>query len=244
MNEVTQSISAAIAEPCIQLTYKGPYAYAAAVLVVSSPTAPVLSVGVSDTSLADAVSNAAAVITGDGTLTLRDVVASLKLHQATTASHVVRECEFEAVLWNAIYSDVFGGSSSPYAAAAGVINLKNTPTGILIIDNDVAGTTSLRIPVPSVSNGPVAISNVAGHPGTSGTPTVTREIYDLDGNVLATLDSAVASATDALLNPNRPTFVNPVILHSGPVVVRDTCGTAGHNTTTTLKVEYAIPTVI
>jgi len=241
MNHVSQSLSAAIAEPCIQINYKGQYAYAAAVLVVSTPAAPVLSLGVSDTSLADAVSNAATVITGDGTLTLRDVVAAIKLWNASTASHVVNEGEFEAVLWNAIYSDVFGGSSSPYAAAAGTLNLKNTNTGILIIDNDVAGYTSLRIPAPSVSNGPVAISNIQGFAGSSGTPTVTRAIYDLAGNVVAAIATSVASATSDLLNPHRPTFWNPTVLANGPVVVRDTCATPAHNTATTMTVEYQFP---
>jgi hypothetical protein len=110
----------------------------------------------------------------------------------------------------------------------------------LLIDDDVAGHTSLRLPVAGTSNDKVTILNISGHPGTSGTPTVTRTIYNLAGTALWTT-GAIATATDALLNPNRPTFNEPTIFGNGPVVVRDTCGTVGHNTATTMMVEWGFP---
>lgn len=228
------------AAPCIRVRYSGRYDHAALVLDVSNGAAPILKLGVSNTSLADAVTNAATVITADGTLTLRDVIASIGNWSATTASHDVLEREFDAELWNGLYSDVFGGSVNQYAAAAGSLQLKGTWQPALLIDDNVAGHTSLMLPPPSVSKDVCVISNIEGVPGTSGTPTVTRTIYDKDGNALWTT-GAIANATSALLNPNRPTFTEPCIFSNGPVIVRDTCANVAHNTSTNVVVTWGIP---
>jgi len=237
---IMQALQAAQAAPCIRVRYTGKYAYAAAVLDVGTVAVPFLRLGVSDTDLADAVTNVATVITADGTLNLRDVVSSVKNWSATTASHDVLEGNFEAELSNGLYNDEFGGSVNQYAAAAGSLQLKNTWQGALLIDDNVAGHTSLRLPVAGVSNGQVTILNISGYPGTSGTPTVTRAIYALDGTSLWTT-AAIATATGALLNPNRPTFNEPTIFGNGPVVVRDTCANVAHNTATTMLVEWGLP---
>lgn len=230
--------SATLAAGAIRVCYHGKYAYAAAVLVVSTPAAPVLSLGVSDTSLAAAVSAAQTVITGNGTLNHRDVVASINNWIDTTAAREVLEGDFTAELYNSLYTDIFGGTASPYAAAAGALQLKNTWQNVLVIDDDAEGFgyTSLMIPPPSMSKGPICIKEVAGHPGTSGTPTVTRTIYDMDGNVLWS-SGAIATATSTLL---LKTFAEPVVF-DGPVVVRDTCATAAHNDATTMMVTYGFP---
>lgn len=231
------------AAPCIRVRYSGRYDHAALVLDSSGGTltAPVLKLGVSNTSLDDAATNAATVITGDGTLTLRDVIASIGNWSATTANHDVLEREFDAELWNGLYTDVFGGSVNQYAASDGKsLNLKNTWQPALLIDDKVAGHTSLMLPPPAVSKDVCVISNIEGVPGTSGTPTVTRTIYDKDGNALWTT-GAIANATSALLNPNRPTFTEPCIFSNGPVIVRDTCANVAHNTSTNVVVTWGIP---
>ncbi len=236
---IMQMKQATLALPCVRARYTGKYTYAALVLDVGTPAAPVLKLGVSNTSLADAVSNVATIITGDGTLTIRDVVASVRNHSATTASHDVLENEFDCEINNAIYTDVFGGSVNQYAAAAGSLNLKDQWQDALLIDDDVAGTTTLRLPPCGVSNGAACIKNIAGHPGESTTPTVTRSIYDIDGN-LKWSTGAIATATDLLLNPNTPTFVEPIVFSLKPVVVRDTCANVAHNTATTLAVTWML----
>ena len=237
---IMQATSAAQAAPCIRARYTGKYKYAAAVLDVGTVAVPFLRVGVSDTSLADAVTNVATVITADGTLNIRDIVAQVKNHSATTTSHDINEGEFEAEISNALYNDVFGGSANQYAAAAGALQLKNTWQGILLIDDNVSGHTSLRLPVAGTSNAQVTVLNISGFPGSTGTPEVTRTIYSLDGTSLWTT-GAIASATGALLNPNRPTFVEPTVFGNGPVVVRDTCSNVAHNTATTMMVEWGFP---
>jgi len=231
--------AASLAAGAIRVRYTGKYKYASLALAIGTPAAPVLQLGVSDTSLADAVTNDATVITGDATLNHRDVVASINNWLATTASHEVLEGDFKAELYNSLYSDIFGGTATPYPAAAGSLNLKNEWQNALIIDDDATGFgyTSLMIAPPSMSKGPIAIKEISGHPGTSGNPTVTRAIYDMDGNVLVTTAAAVASATDALL---LKTFSEPVVF-DGPVIVRDTCATEGHNDATTMIVMYAFP---
>ena len=240
---IMQSLAAKIGEAAIRVKYDGPYAFASLTLVVSSPTAPVLSLGVSDVSLADAVTNKETVITGDGTLTLQDVVAAIEMWNSSTASHIVQEREFECEIDNAIYPDVFGGSASPYAAAAGVLNLKGAFVDCLIMVNTIAGTITVRVPPPSLSKNVITIKDISGHPGTSGTPTVTRQILGNDGTVYYT-SGAIATATDALLKPNgvaAPLFFEPILFAGGPVVVRDTCATPAHADATTMFVMWGLP---
>jgi hypothetical protein len=228
------------AAPCIRVRYTGRYDYASLVLNVGTAATPYIQLGVSNTSLADAVTNDEMVITSDGTLTLRDVIASICNWNTTTASHDVLEREFDAELWNGLYTDVFGGAVNQYAAAAGSLNLKTGWQSALLIDDNVSGHTSLMVPTPSISKDICAISNIEGYPGSSGTPTVTRTIYDKDGNALWTT-GAIATATSALLNPNRPTFTEPCLFGNGPGIVRDTCSDVAHNTATTTVVTWGIP---
>jgi len=231
--------AAALAEGAIRVRYTGKYKYASLTLVVSTPAAPVLSLGVSDTSLAAAVSAKQTVITGDATLNHRDVIGSINNWIDTTAAREVLEGDFHAELYNSLYNDVFGGTSSPYAAEAGTTyNLKNTWVDSLIIDNDVSGTTSVMIPPPGTSKGFAVIKSIKGHPGTSATPTVTRSIYDMDGNQLDT-SGAIATATDALLLAALPVYDEPVVF-DGPVIVRDTCATEAHNDATTMKIQWGL----
>lgn len=230
--------SAALASGAIRVRYHGAYAYAVATLTVSTPAAPVLKLGVSDTSLAAAVSAAQTVITGNATLNHRDVVAAINNWFDTTAARAVLEGDFVCELYNSLNTDIFGGTATPYAADAGTLNLKNTWQNALVIDDNAEGFgyTSVMIPPPSMSKGKVAIKEISGHAGTSGTPTVTRTIYNKDGTSLWT-SGAVATATDALL---LKTFAEPVVF-DGPVIVRDTCTTAAHNTATTMTVMYGFP---
>ena len=234
--------SAALAAPCIRVRYTGKYAYASLVLVKTA-AAPILSLGVSDVSLADSVTNTEVVITGNLTLNLRDVVQSINNWLDTTSTQAVLQGDFQAELYNALYSDVFGNATAAqFETAAGTVQLKNVWADALIKDDNANGSahTSLMLAPPALSKNMVAIKEITGHPGTSGTPTVTRAIYDMDGNSLVST-AAIATATDALLAAALPAFAEPVILCDGPVIVRDTIGTYTHNTATTMRVMYAFP---
>jgi len=234
--------SAALAAPCIRVRYTGKYAYATLTLVETAAT-PILSLGVSDTDLAAATTATQTVITGDLTLNLRDVVHSINNWLDTTAARAVLQGDFQAELYNALYSDIFGNATAAqFAAAAGSIQLKNVWGDALIKDDDAEDSahTSLMIAPPSMSHGMVVIKEITGHAGASGTPTVTRAIYDMDGNSLVST-AAIATATDALMATALPAFAEPVILCDGPVIVRDTVETYGHNTATTMRVMYSFP---
>ena len=234
--------SAALAAPCIRVRYTGKYAYASLVLVKTA-AAPILSLGVSDTSLATAAAALQTVITGDLTLNLRDVVQTINNWIDTTAARAVLQGDFKAELYNALYSDIFGNATAAqFETAAGTVQLKNVWADALIKDDNANGSshTSLMLAPPTMSRNMVAIKEITGHPGTSTTPTVVRSIYDMDGNLLASSGS-IGSATDALLAAALPAFAEPVILCDGPVIVRDTIGTYSHNTATTMRVMYAFP---
>jgi len=234
--------SAALAAPCIRVRYTGKYAYASLVLVKTA-AAPILSLGVSDVSLADSVTNTEVVITGNLTFNLRDVVQSINNWLDTTSTQAVLQGDFQAELYNALYSDIFGNATAAqFETAAGTVQLKNVWGDALIKDDNANGSshTSLMIAPPSMSHGMVVIKEITGHPGTSGTPTVVRSIYDMDGNLLASSGS-IGSATDALLAAALPAFAEPVILCDGPVIVRDTVATCGHNDATTMRVMYGFP---
>ena len=239
---IMQSLAAALGEAAIRVKYDGPYAYASLVLNVSAPAAPILSLGVSDTSLADATSNAEAVITGDGTLTLQDVVAAIEMWNTSTASHIVQEREFECDIFNAIYTDVFGNASVPYVTAAGVLNLKGAFVGCLIIVNANTGTVTIRVPPPALSKNTITIKDISGLTGSSGVPTLTRQILGNDGTVYYT-SGAISSATAALMKPSvvAPLFFEPLQFAGGVVVVRDTCSTPAHAVSTTVNVMWGLP---
>lgn len=239
---IMQSLQAAQNAPCIRVRYTGEFQHAAFLLNVSTPTEPFVQLGVSNTDLTAAAAAAETVITGDGSLTLRDVVAAINNWFSNTEGREVLEKNFEAVIWNGLYTDVFGAATSPYSASAGTVReLKNTWHGELLIvdDSDNVGYTSLRLPPPQQGNGAAVVLNISGLTGTSGTSTVTRSIYDLDGNVLWSTGE-VADATDALMNPNRPTFVEPVMFSSKPIVIRDTVAAAAENIGTTMQATWAL----
>jgi hypothetical protein len=240
---IMHSKSAALAAPAIRWKYTGKYAYASLKLTVSSPTAPVLALGVSDTDQAAAVTAEQTVITGNGTLNLRDVVESINNWLDTTAARAVLQGDFRAELANALYSDIFGGTATPFETAAGTLNGKNTWQDGLIVDDNAEGfgyTSLMLAPYSMGLKGPVVLKEITGVPGTSGTPTVTRNVYDQDGNLLATSGS-IATATAALLLAALPAWGEPVILGNGPIVIRDTCATAAHNTGTTMRATYGFP---
>jgi len=236
---IMEMASAALAENAIEIRYDGDYDYASAVCDDSGGAAssPLISLGVSNTSLAAAVSAAQTVYTGTSTGDIQEVIAKLGIWYDTTAAREVFAGDFKVRQFNSLLNDsIYHASAAKFEDDAGTTNLKNTWTGFLTWDNNVdsTGFVTLRIPTQAEFNNVVAVKELSGHSGTSGTPTLTRTIYNAAGTSKWS-SGATATATSALM---LKTFAEPVMF-GGPIIVRDTAGTVGHLNATTMSVMFA-----
>ncbi len=220
-----QYSAASLAESAFYITYKGVYDYAVLVLDVAAPTAMLARLGVSNTSLADAVSNVATVATGGAAVTMEHVRRLINLHSATTASHVVKEEDFQCELLHCRGNDLFYHASvTPIVADTGTVNLKAGWAELGVWDNDATGVgfVTLRVPHPGVSKGEIlvrAISGLTALSATTATDTVTRDVTNGAGDRTVFTTGSVANATAALLAKD---FLEPVGLGArGPIVLRD-----------------------
>lgn len=237
---IMELTTAALAEEAIEIKYIGKYDYAACVIDQDggADESPLITLGVSDTSLAAAVTAAQTVVTGSATMDIQEVIAKIGIWYDTTAARKVLEGDFKCQQFNSLLNDsVYDASNPKFEDDAGTTNnLKLGWYGALTWDNNVdsTGFVTLRVPQEGEFNGAIAIKEISGCLGTSGTPTVTRTIYDKEGTSQWSL-GAVATATAATL---LKTFAEPVKFGSS-VYVRDTAATAAHVTATTLSVMYA-----
>lgn len=236
---IMQLETAALAEDAIEIKYIGKYDYAACFIDDNggADASPLISLGVSDTDLAAAVTAMQTVVTGSATMDIQEVIATIGLWNDSTAARKVLQGDWKCRQFNSLLNDtVYAASTALFEDDDGTTNnYKDGWKGALTWDNNATGVgfVTLRVPQECEFNGAIAIKEISGHLGTSATPTVTRTIYNKAGTAQWSLGS-VASATSALL---LKTFAEPVKFGS-PVYVRDTAANVAHATATTMSVMY------
>jgi len=236
------SSQAALAEKTLYLTYRGKYAFAVFVVDVSTPSAMLIKLGVSDTDLDAAITAAQTVVTGTATMSMEDVRRLINLWFDTTAAREVLEGDFVCELLHCRGNDLFyHATTAPFVADTGTGNLKGAWLERCTCDNDVTGTgyVTLRIPHPGKSKGDVIVRSLSGITATTvttTTDTVTRTITDGAGTLTVYTSGAVANATPTLLAKD---FLEPVSLGAaGAIVVRDAVDTVANCDATNLQVTW------
>lgn len=189
----------AVAEAAIRVKYNGVFAYAAVVVDQDGGTdsSPLIKLGVSDTSLAAAVTAAETVFTSTaGTDVMNDIVNAIRWWRTTTSGARVESGDFECEIKNALGNSTV---DTPYHASAAKFADDNGSTtnfadgswhDTMLWDNDSAGVygVHLRVPGPELSKGGVVIDSIIGDltkaAGTALDSGMRRYLYDDDGNVL------------------------------------------------------------
>lgn len=229
-------------EYALRIGYAGRYKYAAIVVDADAGTSdsPIIYAGVSDVSLADAVTNKKAIATCVVATTIQEIVLAVRNYYDYTVATWVDKGDFTCEVEDALLSEAAGAASgAKFADDAGTTyNYRNGPYPVLQWDNTVPynGTRYAirkRIPTAQVSKGAVAIVAITGAPTQAGgCSAVTREILDDAGNVLFTVTGSDPS-TAAELIYGDPTSENSTSFGQ-TVIVRDSCTGAALTTGTGL----------
>jgi len=223
----------ALAEGAIRVKYNGQYAYACVVVDQDGGTdsSPLIGLGVSDTSLAAAVTAVETVFTSTANTDLmNDIVNSIRWWKTTTSGARVETGDFECEIKNALGNSTV---DTPYhASAAKFADDDGTTTNFadgswhdtMLWDNDSAGVYGchLRLPAPELSKGGVVLDAIIGDLTESdGTKVesngMRRYIYDDDGNVLwdSGAQTTLGNANYNILAGDRAeavTFAQPIII--------------------------------
>lgn len=218
-------------EYALRVGYAGKFKFAAIVIDADggADESPLISAGVSDVSLADAVTNKVTVISAVATTTIKEILYAIRNHRDYTVATWVDIGDFTCEVSDAIMSEAAGNATADQwnDDAGTTLNYRNGPYECLQWKNAAAydGTNfgiRKRVPAGTVSKGAVAIVAISGAPvQAGGCSAVTREILDDDGNVLFTVTGSDPS-TAAELAYRDPTSVNSVSFGSS-VIVRDRC---------------------
>ena len=255
MENYWKSQALALGEGALRVKYNGKFKYASVTVAETGGTdaSPLISLGVSDTTLAAAVSAMETVFTSTAnTDTIDDIQKSIHWWQTSTAGAIVKSgdwsCEVLHAIANSTTDTPYHASAAKFAADAGTTT--NFADGnwhdTLLWDNDAAGVyqVSRRVAHPGISKGGVVLAYITGGLAKSdGTTALTsgmqRRIYDDDGNVL--YDSgAVAAITSTLDWRTAP------VAYAFPVIVRDKAYSSGDYAdvdavTTTLLWDFVRP---
>lgn len=220
-------------EYALNVGYAGKYKFAAVVVDADggADESPLITMGVSDVSLADAVTNSSGktVITCVAATTIKEILYAFRNYFDYTAATWVDKGDVTCEVLDAILSEAAGNATADQwnDDAGTTTNYRNGPSPCLQWKNAAAydGTNFAirkRVPSGTVSKGAVAIVAITGAPTQAGgCSAVTREILDDNGNVLWTVTGSDPS-TSAELQYRDPTSINTVSFGSS-VIVRDRC---------------------
>ena len=228
--------AAAVAEAALRVRYNGSFAYASFTAASTSGTL-VVSLGVSDTSLAAAVSAMETVFTSSAnTDRVNHIKDLIRWWKTTTSGAEVKSGDFECEVLHALGNSVV---DAPHHATVDLFeddagttnNLRGEWREVLLWDNDATGVygVHLRLPHPKTSKNGVTIDSIVGD--LTGTDLAAldngmiRIIYDDDGNALW---SSGAQTTNGLANYNIIAGARggPVSFNK-PVVIYDRAAVAG-----------------
>lgn len=226
MNTLFHSTAMALAEGAIRVRYVSRQFEFASFTAASSSGELTLSLGVSNTDLAAAVTAKEDIYVSSGTSDrMDDIVATIRNWRTTTSGAEVRTGDFDCELLHCI------GAESPDHATvdkfeddAGTTNsLTNAWREVLLWDNDAAtgvGKVTLRLPHPAASKGGVALGAVSGALSTAGTEMANNGYIKLyhDDSTTPFYTSAITTAIgdwDNIID-NRILPVN----YGEPVIVR------------------------
>ena len=224
-----QLATMAVGESAIEVLYKGKKAYAAVVIDADggAGASPLISLGVSDTSLVQAVTNKVTAFTGASDSLVKHIVAAIKNASGGT---VDGDDEITMGDWDCRVKDDWEAKSCyhatlpEYTDAAGSVQFKGAGwTGTLIRDNDAdtVGRICKRVPPPAISQDGVGIRTITGMMSSSATIEaaitngITRNIRDDDGNVLWHISDA--SPTNAELKFD----LGDIVIWPFPVIVEE-----------------------
>ena len=231
----------ALGESAIQVMYRGKKSFAAIVIDAEGGAnySPKVSLGVSDTSVSQAVTNIATAFTGTSASTLDDLIVAINncLGGTVDGDDDIKLGDFQARIKDSLRTDsLYSTVAAEFTDEDGTSqNLKgyvDSTTGsnwfsTLVRDNDANGVGAIykRLPPPDIGNGPVAIGTITGISSKSGTAItngLVREIFDDKGTVMWTYSAASPTAAGAKFY-----FENGPIVFDGPVVVRDSVLASG-----------------
>lgn len=239
MQNIWNQTAMAIASGAIRLRYVGRLFDFASIVVAETggtDASPTISLGVSNTSLADAVTNDELVFTStDGSDLMNDIINTIRWWKTTTADRGVESGDFECVA-----KDCLGNSTTdtPYHATAAKFAGDNGTdhnygdgdwhdTMHWDSDADSTGHVTLRLPEPRTSKGGVVIAHIYGEAtvaaGTVLSSGLTRFLYDDDGNQLYS-----SGAQTVIGNVNVDWRTAPHA-YNGPIIIRDQATTPGDN---------------
>lgn len=248
-------IPLALAEAAIQVKYIGNKLFAIVEVDDNGGvgSSPLISLGVSDVSLAQAVTNMVTVFTGAASganSEMRDVIANIANGSGGTidADDDIKIGDFNCRLKNSIESDgIYHATIPMFEDEAGTNNVRGEWTDSLTWDNDVDSVAAIRlkIPQPTLSEGTVGIETIIGttHQTSSGntiTAGIKRELLDKDGNVLWTDQEATLAQGDTDLNKDWGALVT---YDNGPMMLKDSLLTASNSselTATDTVVTYGL----
>jgi len=235
--------SMALGESAIEVMYKGNKGFATIVIDANggAGASPLVSLGVSDTDVATAVTNVVVAFTGLTTSTLDDLVVAISNTYGGTVDgdDDIKMNDFQCRIKDGIRSDsIYHATVAEFADEAGTAqNLKGYSDSTnksnwfstLVRDNDAEGVYSIykRIPEPSMSKGAIALRQIGGVStktgGTALDSGLKRTIYSDAGDVLWTLSVAAPTAANMAFDLDDPIVFDG----AGPIIVKDECLASG-----------------
>lgn len=220
-------------EAAIQVKYRGMKQFAIVEIDADggAGASPLISLGVSDTSLAQAVTNMVTVFTGTTTSEMRDIVANIANGSGGTidADDDIKIGDFMCRLKNSIESDdAYHATVDMFSDDAGATtNFRSDEwedTLLWVNDATSVGACRLKVPQPEVSEGGVGIESIAGascdDDGTTVTTGIKRSLLDKDGNVLWTISHATLARGDTDTDKDWGALV---VFDNGPHMFKDEC---------------------